>query len=81
MSNAFSSRCPRRTGNTPPCVKTHCSGGLNICDLAMKRTERRSGSPTKKWSMCEKWLGAMITGPSGGTRSARIARARKKIHE
>jgi len=56
------------------------SGGLNICDLAMKRTLRRMNAPRKKWSMNEKWLGARITGPLAGTFSDEIQRARKAIH-
>ena len=46
----------------------------------MKRTLRRIEIPRKKWSMNEKWFGARITGPSAGTFSAAIPRARKKIH-
>ena len=46
----------------------------------MKRTRRRIGAPTKKWSMNEKWFGARITGPRAGTFSAEIARVRKKLH-
>ena len=46
-------------------------GGLNSCDLAMNCTRRRRNAPTKKWSMNEKWFGAMMTGP-GGTFSAAI---------
>jgi hypothetical protein len=33
----------------------------------------------KKWSMNEKWFGAMITGPSG-TLSPAIPRIRKNVH-
>ena len=44
----------------------------------MKRTRRRMNAPTKKWSMNEKWFGAMITGPVG-TFSAAIPRARKNV--
>ena len=45
----------------------------------MNRTRRRMNAPTKKWSMNEKWFGAMITGPVG-TFSAAIPRARKNVH-
>src|SRR3712207_8809199 len=38
-------------------------------DFAMKRTFRRIAAPRKKWSMNEKWFGARITAPLGGTRS------------
>jgi hypothetical protein len=51
VMNASSSKAPRRTGKTPPGEKTHCPGGLNSCDFAMKRTRRRMKAPTKKWSM------------------------------
>ena len=57
----------------------NCIGRANSCDLAMKRTRRRMNAPTKKWSMNEKWFGAMITGPVG-TFSAAIPRARKNVH-
>jgi len=33
----------------------------------MKRTRLRRYRATKKWSSVEKWLGAMIAGPAGGT--------------
>ena len=42
----------------------------------MNRTRRRRNMAMKKWSMKEKWLGATITGPSGGTWSEAIERAR-----
>ena len=45
----------------------------------MNRTLRRIETPRKKWSMNEKWFGARISGPSAGTFSAPIPRARKKI--
>ena len=54
----------------------NCIGGLNSCDLAMKCTLRRRYTATKKWSRNEKWLGAMITGPSGGTWRESMQRAR-----
>ena len=38
----------------------------------MNRTLRRIETPRKKWSMNEKWLGARITGPDGGTLSLAI---------
>ena len=46
----------------------------------MNRTLRRMNAPAKKWSMNEKWFGARITGPDGGTFSAAIERARKNVH-
>ena len=46
----------------------------------MNRTLRRMNAPTKKWSMNEKWLGARITGPAGGTFSAADERARKNVY-
>ena len=79
--NASSSANPRRTGNTPPWVKIHCIGGLNSCDFAMNETRRRRKMPMKKWSMNEKWFGARISGPLGGTRSAPSALARKNAQE
>jgi hypothetical protein len=33
----------------------------------MNRTLRRIAAATKKWSMNEKWFGARMTGPVGGT--------------
>ena len=75
--NASSSRCPRRTGKTPPCVRMNSSsGGLKSCDLAMNCTSRRISTAMKKWSMKLKWFGARITGPSSGTLSTPIARKR-----
>ena len=55
-------------------------GLLNSCDLAMNRTLRRMNAPVKKWSMNEKWLGARITGPDGGTFWLAIERARKNVY-
>jgi len=52
------------------------NGGLNSCDLAMKRTLRRRNTAAKKWSHWLKWLGARITGPVCGTCSEPIARLR-----
>ena len=46
----------------------------------MNRTLRRMNAPRKKWSMNEKWLGARITGPDGGTLSLAIERARKNVN-
>ncbi len=77
---ASSSRLPRCTGNTPPCVYTHCIGLANIWDLAMNCTLRLSAAPRKKWSMNEKWFGARITGPLAGTSSGLIGRSRTKVH-
>ena len=57
----------------------NCAGGLNSCDLAMKRTLRRMGTPIRKWSMKEKWLGARITAPEPGTFSPEMERARRKV--
>ena len=34
----------------------------------------------KKWSMNEKWLGATMTAPLGGTLSAAMPRARKNTN-
>ena len=76
VTKASSSRWPRRTGNTPPWYRIHCSGPLNSCDLAMKRTLRRSDTPRKKWSRNEKWFGATMTCPRPGTLSEAIDRAR-----
>jgi hypothetical protein len=45
----------------------------------MNRTLRRMKAAKKKWSMFEKWLGARITGPLGGTRSAPTPRARNSV--
>jgi hypothetical protein len=59
----------------------NCIGRLNSCDLAMNRTFRRIADPRKKWSMNEKWFGARMTGPLGGTWSASMVRVRKTIHE
>ena len=47
----------------------------------MNRTLRRVETPRKKWSMNEKWFGARMTGPLGGTFSAAMPRARKNDHE
>ena len=52
-------------------------GRVKSCDFAMKWTRRRTNTATKKWSMNEKWFGAMITGPSCGTLSEAMHRARK----
>ena len=57
----------------------YCIGGLNSCDLAMKRTRRRIAEPAKKWSMKLAWFGARITGPPAGTFSAPYARVRKNV--
>ena len=48
VSNASSSRRPRSTGKTPPCVYTNCSGGVKSCDFAMKFTCRLMNAATKK---------------------------------
>ena len=58
----------------------NCIGGLNSCDFAMNWTLRRIEAPMRKWSMNEEWLGARITGPLGGTRSASMPRTRKSVH-
>ena len=76
VMNVSSSRWPRLTGNTPPCVNTVCSGGVNSCDFAMNRTFRRSAAPRKKWSRNEKWFGARRTAPCCGTFSSEIDRSR-----
>ena len=47
----------------------------------MNRTLRRIDAPRKKWSMNEKWFGARMTGPLGGTCSVAMPRARKNVHE
>ena len=47
----------------------------------MNWTLRRIEAATKKWSMNEKWFGARMTGPVGGTLSVLITRARKNDHE
>ena len=73
---ASSSLAPRLTGNTPPCVKTHCSGRVKSCDFAMNCTLRRRYAATKKWSMKEKWFGAISTGPSLGTLCESMQRPR-----
>ena len=49
---------------------------MNSCDFAMKCTLRRRYTATKKWSRNEKWFGAMIAGPSAGTLSESMQRAR-----
>jgi len=62
------------------CVNSVCIGGVKSCDFAMNETRRRRKMPMKKWSMNEKWFGARISGPRGGTFSAPSARARKNVH-
>jgi hypothetical protein len=47
----------------------------------MKRTLRRIDAPRKKWSRNEKWFGARITGPLGGTRSGATPRVRNATQE
>ena len=45
----------------------------------MNWTLRRVNAPEKKWSMNEKWFGARMTGPLGGTLSESMHCARKKV--
>ena len=52
---------------------------VKYSDLARKTTLRGSGSGAKKWSENDRWLLAMIAGPSLGTLSMPSAHGRNTI--